>query len=363
MTVMEAPGARIGSLWRHRVDTLQEYEVIRDGNAFAAGFSNSYVCTSEYDRARHYLKELVNRYDGCSLEAVFSGGRELANESGTCYLLETCEPLENPDFDKNRYRSSILKDLTLIHGIGKSTEKRLRLRGYLTLVDLTEHPRYRMHARNAAACIGNGKPADIMDLIGKRHRKSHPYVLGTAGLHEPGDYVFLDIETLGLFSRPIILFGVGFIKNSRLVVRQYLLRDISEEPAALVATVEHLSSDHPALITFNGKAFDAPYLSDRLAYYGMEAMTGIPHFDVLHFSRRKWKDTLPSLRLCALEKEILGISRNDDVPGQMVPEFYETYLRSGNCGPLVPIVEHNRQDVVSLARLFFRLLGDVCGDR
>lgn len=360
---MDVPGARVGSLWRQRVDTLQEYEVIRDGNVFATGFSNSYVCSSEYDRARQYLKELINRYDGCSLEAVFSGGRELVNNGGSCYLLESHEPVEHPGFDRNLFRSLVSGDLTLVHGIGRSTEKRLNLRGYQTLYDLMEHPGYRIHATRAAECIDYGKPADIMDLIGKRHSKSHPFVLGTAGLHEPGDYVFLDIETLGLFSRPIILFGVGILENGRLIVRQHLLRDISEEPAALVATLEHLSSDHPALVTFNGKAFDSPYISDRLAYYGMETINGIPHYDVLHFSRRKWKNTLTSLRLCALEKEILGIRRDDDVPGQMVPEFYETYLRSGNCGPLVPIVEHNRQDVVSLARLFFRLLGDVCGDR
>ena len=55
-----------------------------------------------------------------------------------------------------------------------------------------------------------------MDLIGCRHAKSHPCVLGTAGLHEPEDYVFLDIETLGLFSRPIILFGVGTIEKATL---------------------------------------------------------------------------------------------------------------------------------------------------
>jgi uncharacterized protein YprB with RNaseH-like and TPR domain len=47
----------------------------------------------------------------------------------------------------------------------------------------------------------------------------------------------------------------------------------------------------------------------------------------------------------------------------MVPEFYETYLRTQNCGPLVPIVDHNRQDVVSLALLFFYLLGETCGCR
>jgi hypothetical protein len=45
----------------------------------------------------------------------------------------------------------------------------------------------------------------------------------------------------------------------------------------------------------------------------------------------------------------------------MVPEFYEMYLNTKNCGPLVPVVEHNRQDVVSLALLFFRLLGDFYG--
>jgi hypothetical protein len=94
----------------------------------------------------------------------------------------------------------------------------------------------------------------------------------------------------------------------------------------------------------------------------MRAITGFPHFDVLHFSRQRWKGKFPSLRLAALEKEILGVYRSDDIPGQMVPEFYEAYLRSGNCGPLVPIVEHNRQDVVSLARIFFHLTGDLYGN-
>jgi uncharacterized protein YprB with RNaseH-like and TPR domain len=86
-----------------------------------------------------------------------------------------------------------------------------------------------------------------------------------------------------------------------------------------------------------------------------------PPFDVLHFSRRRWRGQIPSMRLGVLEKEVLGIQRRDDIPGQMVPEFYETYLSTKNCGPLVPVVEHNRQDVVSLAMLFFRLLEDFYG--
>jgi uncharacterized protein YprB with RNaseH-like and TPR domain len=341
------------------MDTMREYEVVRDGNVFATSFSNNIVFSSEYDGARQYLRDLLAQYNGCSFNTVFCGGREHVTEAGTCYLLESRELLDGPAFDQDRYQAAILGDLTLVHGIGKATEKRLKMRGYQTLFDLMEHPKFRSNARTVTDCISSGNSGEIMDLIGNRHAKSHPHVLGTAGFHEPGDYIFLDIETMGLFSRPIILFGVGFLEHGQLVVRQYLLRDIAEEPAALLATMDHFSSDHPALVTFNGKSFDAPYISDRLAYYGMGALSGIPHFDVLHFSRRRWKDEFPSLRLSALEKEVLGIHRDDDVPGQMVPEFYETYLRSGNCGPLVPIVEHNRQDVVSTARLFFNLLGHV----
>ena len=59
---------------------------------------------------------------------------------------------------------------------------------------------------------------------------------------------------------------------------------------------------------------------------------------------------------------VLGVHRDDDVPGQMVPEFFETYLRSGTADRLYLIVGHNRQDVVSLARLFFHLLGDLYGN-
>ena len=84
----------------------------------------------------------------------------------------------------------------------------------------------------------------------------------------------------------------------------------------------------------------------------------MPHFDVLHFARRRWRDSLATCRLGALETGVLGVDRADDVPGRMVPEFYDTYQRTGNPGPLVPVVEHNRQDLVSLARLFAVLRGD-----
>jgi uncharacterized protein YprB with RNaseH-like and TPR domain len=361
MSVIPAP-ARIGALWQQRMETMREYEVVRDGNVFGTSFSNRVVFSSKYEQAHHQLDILVEEYRNVPFEETFSGS-EIFNECGVCFCLVTRQSLKIPSLDLDRFRSDIMEDLTLVHGIGPGIQTRLRSKGFRTLPDLMQHPKFRSNAHEVLKCLYGSSSAEIMDLIGCRHAKSHPCVLGTAGLHDPEEYVFLDIETLGLFSRPIILFGVGTIEDHSLVVRQYLLRDIDEEQSALIATLVHLSGDHPALVTFNGKSFDAPYLSDRLAYYGLGSLARIPHFDVLHFSRRRWKDHFPSLCLTALETEILGISRENDIPGQMVPEFYETYLRTGNCGPLIPIIEHNKQDVVSLALLFFHLLGESYGCR
>ncbi|MCK9591188.1 MAG: ribonuclease H-like domain-containing protein [Methanoregula sp.] len=361
MSATHAP-ARIGTLWQQRIKTMREYEVVRDGNVFGAGFSNNVVFSSDYEQAHHQLDILMEKHRDVPFNAIFSG-TEVFNVCGVCFSLKSRQSLKLPSLDPDRFRSEIMEDLTLVHGIGPRTQTRLRSKGFRTLPDLMQHPKFRGYAHDVLTCLFGGNSAEIMDLIGWRHAKSHPSVLGTAGLHKPEDYVFLDIETLGLFSRPVVLFGIGTIENGNLEVHQYLLRDIDEEQAALMATLGHLSGDRPALVTFNGKSFDVPYVSDRLAYYGMGSLARIPHFDVLHFSRRRWKNQLPSLRLATLETEILGICRDDDIPGQMVPEFYEAYLRTGNCGPLIPIVEHNKQDVISLALLFFYLLEETCGCR
>jgi uncharacterized protein len=351
---------KIGSLWQQRMQSVHEYEVVRDGNVFGSSLSNNYVFASDFDQARKQLAGLLARFEGVPFESAFKGG-EISNDGGSCFTCTSRLDLSRPPLDLDRFRNNILEDLTLVRGVGRTMERKLNARGFHTIPDLLSHATFRAGARTVLDCISGGNTLEIMECIGRKHAKSHPAILGTACLHDPGDFVFVDIETLGLFSRPIILFGVGVVEGHQLIVHQYLLRDISEEPAALVATVEHLSRDNPALVTFNGKSFDLPYIADRLAYYGMGSPGRIPHFDVLHFSRRRWKDLLPSLRLTALEREILGVGREDDIPGQMVPEFYETYIRTGNTGPLVPVVGHNRQDVHSLALLFFHLLGETYG--
>jgi uncharacterized protein YprB with RNaseH-like and TPR domain len=197
----------------------------------------------------------------------------------------------------------------------------------------------------------------LMNWIGRRHHRSHPLILTLADCIDTEGFSFLDIETLGIFSRPIILLGLAHLRGDRVHVCQYLLRDIEEEPAALEAAFSRLS-ESAAFVTFNGRSFDIPYLQERAAYYGIPFPSERPHFDLLHFSRRRWKGAFSDCRLQTLERSLFGWHREMDVPSALVPEFYEAYLTTGSPGPLLPIVEHNRQDVLSLVHLFGLLRGE-----
>ncbi len=337
-------------------DLAGECDVVGGSERFARGLRSPFVPRSDYERARRLRDDLVSGYRGRTFEDVFCG-REVSCPAGACYVLESRSPMSLDGRDPDRAAAAILGDLTLVRGIGEVTERRLKGRGYRTVADLLRHPRYRREAARLLAAVKEGDVCDLMEQIGRR-RRSDPLLLEATRFHAPEDFVFLDIETLGLFSRPIILIGLARVRDGTITVRQHLLRSVDEEEAALAAVLPDLEAEGTALVTFNGRAFDLPYIRERLACYGIPADLAIPHFDVLHFARRRWGDSLATCRLGALETGVLGIDREDDVPGGMVPEFYDTYRRTGNPGPLVPVVEHNRQDLVSLARLFALLRGD-----
>jgi tetratricopeptide (TPR) repeat protein len=79
------------------------------------------------------------------------------------------------------------------------------------------------------------------------------------------------------------------------------------------------------------------------------------HADVLYPARRLWKLRLRQCTLGRLENQLLGVEREDDLPGAMVPQAYFQYLKDRDFGPMDKVLEHNRQDIVSLAQLYFEL--------
>ena len=344
----------ISKKWRKKFDTIKEYEVVeeeieRDFKTFIP----STIPYSEYELAERLKNKLLKRYEGMSLEDVIKG-KEIETENGTCYKIEHEDEINLNTINPDRARVKILMDLKLIYGIGEITERFLKNEGYESIKDLKGHPRFGAEASRFLKLLDECDTCRIIDWITRWLPKSHPLVLCTSSFQRKENFVIIDIETLGLFTRPIILIGVALIIGNNILTTQYFLRDIEEEPAALSAFLSHIDINS-VFVTFNGKAFDLPYIKERLAYYGIYDDLNKPHFDILHFSRRAWKEGIPDCRLTTLERYLFGVDRKDDIPSAMVPEFYETYLRSGNPGPLLPIVEHNKQDLVALVNIFSRL--------
>ncbi|MEO7651777.1 MAG: ribonuclease H-like domain-containing protein, partial [Bryobacteraceae bacterium] len=205
---------------------------------------------------------------------------------------------------------------------------------------------YERHRRHGSMDISSliELPEDILDsLSGGAIPRSHPK-----------RWAFLDTETTGLAGGAgtyAFLIGVGNIDEKGFRVRQFFMRDFGDEHSLLTRLSEHLAQ-FDVLITYNGKSYDQPLLETR---YRMSRMRPpfdrMEHLDLLFGARRLWKLRLDSCRLVDLENRILGLEREGDLPGEMIPYYYFQYLRTQQAFKLVPIFHHNVMDIVSLACL------------
>jgi len=59
--------------------------------------------------------------------------------------------------------------------------------------------------------------------------------------------------------------------------------------------------------------------------------------------------------LTSLENKIFNVVRKDHIPSFLVPDYYNAYLRTKNIGSLVPIIEHNKQDIISTVKIFGKI--------
>jgi tetratricopeptide (TPR) repeat protein len=116
-------------------------------------------------------------------------------------------------------------------------------------------------------------------------------------------------------------------------------------------------------VTFNGGAFDLPLLETRFVL-ARRRWPEPPSLDLLRPARRVWTARFADCRLATLEREVLGLVREDDVAGALIPGLYFDYLRSRRAEPLAPVLAHNRNDVLSLVALLAWLgRALVAGDR
>src|SRR5258706_2315272 len=168
-------------------------------------------------------------------------------------------------------------------------------------------------------------------------------------------FAFLDTETSGLSGGTgtyAFLVGAARFVDGKLVLQQFFMRDPAEEPA-LWEGLAYFLAPCEALVTFNGKAFDAPLLVTRYSMHRIPVpFKHYAHLDLLPLARRLWRDRLPSRALKYLEEHILAFTRTaDEVPGYEIPWLYFDYLRTGDASPLAGVFYHNAMDVVAMAAL------------
>ena len=178
----------------------------------------------------------------------------------------------------------------------------------------------------------------------------------TAALSSLPQAAYFDTETTGLSTGAgtvIFMAAVARLDGRLLTVRQYLLPDFPYEPPLLRALIADLAS-FPRLVTYNGRAFDVPMLAARLTVHGLfreQAMLPDLHDDLLPDARRLFRRPLGGARLADVEAGVLGVARTSDCPGSEVPARYFGYLAGGSPDILAEVLDHNFQDVVSLALL------------
>ncbi len=170
----------------------------------------------------------------------------------------------------------------------------------------------------------------------------------------PQSWAFLDTETSGLAGGTgtyAFLVGVGRIAPDGFRVRQFFMRDYGEEASLLHGLAEHLKQFR-VLVTYNGRIYDQPLLEARYRMARRRPpFADLQHFDLLFGARRLWKLRFDSCRLVELENRILGVEREGDLPGEMIPYVYFNFLRTREIFRLVPVFHHNAIDILTLACL------------
>ncbi len=180
------------------------------------------------------------------------------------------------------------------------------------------------------------------------------------GKVDPLKLLYFDTETTGLSGGtgtiPFML-GFGFFEEDIFKVKIFILNDLNKE-GEFLEEVDGFLKDHDfsGTVTYNGKTFDFPLMETRYILNRRKfPLLELPHLDFLFPARTIWKNTYESRKLGFLGDILLGISRDEDIDGSLIPYLYFDYIRSGNFTLIDKVVEHNALDIVGLSSLL--LLG------
>ncbi len=165
--------------------------------------------------------------------------------------------------------------------------------------------------------------------------------------------LYIDTETTGLShgagTLPFLI-GMAWFDGTAVHVEQLVLRKPGEEAPMLEELATRIAAAS-CIVSYNGKSFDWPLLRTRFVLNRMKVPEPAAHVDLLHCARRVFRRRLTNVQLTELEREVLALTRHDDVGGAEIPAIYMDFLRGRDGACLNPILLHNQHDLVSLVAL------------
>lgn len=173
------------------------------------------------------------------------------------------------------------------------------------------------------------------------------------------NYAIFDIETTGLSPKTCQVILSGFIfprGNGEFEVLQYFAETLSDEAEVLQSTIRALDNVN-FIITFNGKAFDIPFVEKRINKLNINSwkkVSDIYNLDIYKVVRNysDIKQFVPNLKQKTLENFMgLYTTRDDQIDGGKSVEQYYEYLVTKDSQLEKTILLHNADDVKQLYRL------------
>ncbi|WP_035289699.1 ribonuclease H-like domain-containing protein [Clostridium sp. KNHs214] len=168
------------------------------------------------------------------------------------------------------------------------------------------------------------------------------------------DMCYYDIETTGFDKDKdcIMLISLGyFTGNDSFKIKQYFAEQLSEENNILVKFKEEAEKFN-RWCSYNGIAFDEPFITNRMDKYFINFKVPIYHIDLYRIIRPYYEQL--GINRCNLKtvEKFVGIQRKDSITGEESVHMYNRFLNTGNEKIRDIILLHNYEDVLDLPYLF-----------
>jgi len=310
----------------------------------------------------------IDKHKGKRLDDLFENQDVIENGLGEFLEISWhCDENIPQNLNLQSSKTNLLCNLKTVYNIGEAIERQFIKRGIKTIYDLRSNLRFREGATKVIKQVQN---KDFQTLTNNRY----VYDLDTSFCFHQDEFLFFDIETLGLYDSPIIIVGLGYYIENIYHVVQLFARGLEEEIALCEQLRTQILPRFKCFITYNGKSFDIPYLANRFLYYFDENPMiyddDIPykdfnnrfgHIDLYHNCRRKYKGEFSNYTLTTIEQELLNWKRKNELPSNLVGVCYNKYLKDQKkyIGLIKECIDHNYYDILSLPLIFDKLLEDI----